>query len=85
MVFVCKLKTKKRNLHIISSSKDLLLQTFKNPDKSPVGMADESNGEPQAPKKPRGGATEYRRNGLLVTYYSQYCETLEESFRQRLL
>ena len=55
------LKTKKRNLHVISISKDLLLQTFKI-DERFVGIADESDLEPQAPKKQRRGAAKYGRN-----------------------
>ena len=47
--FVFKLKTKKRNLHIISSSKILILIFFLKIDKiSAESCADESNSEPQA-------------------------------------
>ena len=41
---------------MISGPEDLLLNTFKNLDKSSAGMADLSNksdSKPQAPKKPR--------------------------------
>ena len=54
-MFVCKLKSKKTILQIISGPQNLLLNFFKNLDKSSAGMADksdESDLKPQAPKKP---------------------------------
>ena len=44
-------------------------------------MADESDREPQAPKKPRRGAAKYRRNGLLLPIL---LKKFEEGFRCRL-
>ena len=68
MLFGLQIKKLKNEISTLSSrfsrSKDLVLQIFKNLDKSFVLMAHESNREPQAPKKARRGAPEYRRIGL---------------------
>ena len=57
---------------------NFLLKNFKFYDKNSAGMADESNREPQEPKKPRRGAAESLEEWVITL---EVVKKLEEDFR----